>query len=81
MPEYDTRSLSHIYLPGHGESESFTSPLSRAHKEDGPLAEQGPYTSGEIIGHSPKILWRRQGQICAAEETVTMSSLQATPEL
>jgi len=28
MPEYDTRSLRHIYLPDHGENESFTSPLS-----------------------------------------------------
>jgi hypothetical protein len=28
MPEYDERSLPHIYLPGHGESESFTSPLA-----------------------------------------------------
>jgi hypothetical protein len=28
MPEYDERALPHIYLPNHGESESFTSPLS-----------------------------------------------------
>ena len=28
MPEYDERSLRHIYLPEHGASESFTSPLS-----------------------------------------------------
>jgi hypothetical protein len=28
MPEYEERSLRHIYLPEHGESESFTSPLS-----------------------------------------------------
>jgi hypothetical protein len=28
MPEYDERSLRHIYLPDRGESESFTSPLS-----------------------------------------------------
>src|SRR5689334_16630962 len=28
MPDYDERSLRHIYLPGHGESESFTSPLA-----------------------------------------------------
>jgi hypothetical protein len=28
MPEYDERALRHIYLPDHGESESFTSPLS-----------------------------------------------------
>lgn len=28
MPEYEERSLQHIYLPEHGESESFMSPLS-----------------------------------------------------
>jgi hypothetical protein len=28
MPEYNTRSLRHIYLPGHGDRESFTSPLT-----------------------------------------------------
>ncbi len=28
MPEYHERALRHIYLPGHGESESFTSPLA-----------------------------------------------------
>jgi hypothetical protein len=28
MPEYEERALRHIYLPDHGESESFTSPLS-----------------------------------------------------
>src|SRR5215475_14150178 len=28
MAEYDQRTLRHIYLPDHGESESFTSPMS-----------------------------------------------------
>src|ERR1700747_1074602 len=28
MPEYGERNLRHIYLPDHGESESFTSPMS-----------------------------------------------------
>lgn len=28
MPDYETRSLRHIYLPEHGERESFTSPMS-----------------------------------------------------
>src|SRR2546430_2309679 len=28
MPEYDERTLQHIYLPDHGEDESFTSPYS-----------------------------------------------------
>lgn len=28
MPEHETRSLRHIYLPGHGDREAFTSPLS-----------------------------------------------------
>jgi hypothetical protein len=28
MAEYNERSLPHIHLPGHGESESFTSPLA-----------------------------------------------------
>src|ERR1700686_5450607 len=28
MPEYDERTLRHIYLPGHGEREAFTSPMS-----------------------------------------------------
>ena len=28
MPEYNTRSLRHVYLLGHGENELFTSPLS-----------------------------------------------------
>jgi hypothetical protein len=26
MPDYDRRSLRHIYLPGHGDNEAFTSP-------------------------------------------------------
>jgi hypothetical protein len=40
MPEYETRSLRHIYLPEYGESESFTSPRSRGGDFDLPARDR-----------------------------------------
>src|SRR5665213_1215757 len=45
MPEYDERTLRHIYLPDHGESESFTSPMSGGGTETVPLRNRGQHAA------------------------------------
>jgi len=45
MPEYDERTLRHIYLPDHGESESFTSPMSGGGTEAVPLRNRGQHAA------------------------------------
>lgn len=45
MPEYDERTLRHIYLPDHGESESFTSPMSGGGTETVPARNRGQHAA------------------------------------
>lgn len=45
MPEYDERARRHIYLPGHGESESFTSPLSGGDQAAIPTRNRGQHAA------------------------------------
>ena len=45
MPEYDERTLRHIYLPDHGESESFTSPMSGGGPEAVPARNRGQHAA------------------------------------
>ena len=45
MPEYDERTLRHIYLTDHGESESFTSPMSSGGPEAVPARNRGQHAA------------------------------------
>ena len=69
MPDYENRSLRHIYLPDHGESEFFTSPLSGGGEQTAPQRNRAQHAVA-LERALTQALAAADAQIAARDATV-----------